>query len=255
MTLREAPRSGTGYPRLLTVGDSAIAVELGDGIDLETNRRVYQLSDALESMKEPAIVELVPTYRSLLIHYDPLRADYADVWGLVRHVLAQSFDDERSQRSVAPVFEIPVLYGGEGGPDLPTVASHATLSPEEVIRIHSSTTYRVYMLGFLPGFPYLGGMDARIACPRLSTPRLRVPAGSVGIAERQTGVYPLDSPGGWQLIGKTPVKLFEPGRNPPVAILPGSYIRFIPIERDEFSAIERRVLAGRYVLPRVEEER
>jgi KipI family sensor histidine kinase inhibitor len=146
------------------------------------------------------------------------------------------------------VFELPVAYWGEHGPDLATVAQHNGISEDEVIRIHSSTAYRVYMLGFSPGFPYLGGMDSRIACPRLKTPRTRVPAGSVGIAESQTGVYPNASPGGWQLIGRTPVRLFDPAQAPPSVLQPGHFVRFAAVPPDQFAAIEAQVAKGEYVI-------
>ena len=141
---------------------------------------------------------------------------------------------------------IPMAYGGEHGPDLGDVADHNGLSPQDVIDIHSGTGYRVFMLGFAPGFPYLGGMDERIACPRLQTPRVRVPAGSVGIAESQTGVYPNDSPGGWRIIGRTPVKLFDPNAEPPAAILPGSKVVFDPVSESEYQSIAGEVESGNY---------
>ena len=157
-------------------------------------------------------------------------ADFLD--GLVSVV------EESAEAATEPeIIELPVVYGGEDGPDLETVAEHAGLSTQEVIEIHSGTGYRVYMIGFAPGFPYLGGLDERIACPRLKTPRISVPAGSVGIAESQTGVYPNASPGGWQLIGRTAVKLFDPNVNAanasPSLITPGAEVRFVPVDAHE----------------------
>ena len=148
----------------------------------------------------------------------------------------------------SPVLEIPVLYGGEMGPDLPFVAEHAGLSEEEVIRIHSSTEYLIYMLGFTPGFTYLGGMSEKIATPRLKQPRVKIPAGSVGIAGTQTGVYPIDSPGGWQLIGRTPVKMYDPDRETPILPEAGQYIKFYPVTQEEYDAIRKEVDAGTFVL-------
>ena len=136
----------------------------------------------------------------------------------------------------AEAHQIPVAYGGEYGPDLETVAEHAGLTSEQVIEIHSGTDYHVFMLGFAPGFPYLGGMDPRIACPRLATPRTLVPAGAVGIAESQTGVYPNASPGGWQLIGRTPMALFDVKADPPAAMLPGTKVNFVAISHDEYES-------------------
>ncbi len=237
-------------PRILVSGDSGIVIEFGDAIDPEVNRRVYQFAAAVEAANLEGIIELVPTYRSVLVHYDSVATGFDDL----RRELLALMDNAAAasplgEPRTSTLFEIPVSYGGEDGPDLATVAGHAGLSPDEVVKLHTGTDYRVYMLGFLPGFPYLGGMDPQIACPRLETPRLKVPAGSVGIAESQTGVYPMDSPGGWQLIGRTPVPLFDPDSDPPVAILPGSIVRFVATERSEIAAIEAAISAGTYRLP------
>jgi KipI family sensor histidine kinase inhibitor len=142
------------------------------------------------------------------------------------------------------VIEVPTVYGGEFGPDLAFVASHSRLSEAEVVQIHSGTDYLVYMMGFSPGFPYLGGMSPRIATPRLKTPRTAIPAGSVGIAQEQTGVYPVESPGGWQLIGRTPARLFDAGRQPPVLVEAGDSIRFVPIVPRQFTEIEEGIRRG-----------
>jgi len=142
--------------------------------------------------------------------------------------------------------EIPTLYGGEYGPDIGAVAQHNGISEAEVISIHSGADYLVYMMGFLPGFPYLGGMSERIATPRLQTPRPSIPAGSVAIAERQTGIYPVESPGGWRIIGRTPVRLFDPGREPPVGIEPGDYLRFVPVDESGYADVQSRTRAGTY---------
>lgn len=243
----------TEYPRILPVGGSAAVVEFGDRIDPAINREVYRFAASLENAAPAALTELVPTYRSLLVHYDADRADYATMVQTLEESLKEgAYRESAVDRTRAQLFELPVRYGGDDGPDLPTVAERAGLSTAEVIRIHSDATYQVYMLGFLPGFPYLGGMDERIACPRLTTPRVRVPAGSVGIAESQTGVYPMDSPGGWRLIGRTPAPLFDPDADPPAAILPGSFIRFVPIEESEMARVERAIAEGEYALPESE---
>jgi KipI family sensor histidine kinase inhibitor len=144
------------------------------------------------------------------------------------------------------VTEIPVCYGGEYGPDLERIAAHAGLSTSEVIRIHSGRDYLIYMMGFLPGFCYLGGLDERIHTPRLSSPRLRIPAGSVGIGGSQTGIYPMDSPGGWQLMGMTPVKTYDPARETPILVEAGDYIRFVPVSEAEYFDIKAAVDAGTY---------
>lgn len=237
-------------PRILTAGDAGLVVEFGSVIDPDVNRRAYEFAAALEAADLDGITELVPTYRSVLVHYDNLAVGHDELRAALEAILRQGTAPSANDQPRAPsLFEIPVAYGGEDGPDLQAVAGHAGLSPDEVVAIHSGRDYRVYMLGFLPGFPYLGGMDERIACPRLKTPRLRVPAGSVGIAESQTGVYPMDSPGGWQLIGRTPAPLFEPAAQPPVAIVPGSFVRFVPTEPAKIAAIEKEIEEGSYRLP------
>ena len=229
------------YPRILPANDSSILIEFGDSIDYSINAQVYALQSEIErSDLFDAVIETIPSYRSLLVEYDIATLDYADmrdkVSALVDRtvVMETKISDQESE-----LHQIPVAYGGEFGPDLETVAEHAKLDVDEVIAIHSGTDYHVFMLGFAPGFPYLGGMDERIACPRLSTPRTRVPAGSVGIAESQTGVYPNESPGGWQLIGRTPIALFDVDANPPAAMLPGTQVNFVPISHEEYEARAR----------------
>lgn len=235
----------TDWPRVLPIGDQALVVEFGDEISPEINDRVYKFAAAVESAAGNRVVELVPTYRSVLVQYDAVAATYDEMVKLVEPLLGDMTGDAGSA-ATRTVYEIPVSYGGEHGPDLETVAEHAGLARERVVEIHSGTAYRVFMLGFAPGFPYLGGMDESIACPRLKTPRTRVPAGSVGIAESQTGVYPNESPGGWQLIGRTPLKLFDPASDPPAVVQPGSFVRFVPIDADEFERIRDAVESGEY---------
>ncbi len=217
-------------PRCCPLGDSALLVEFGQEIDLQTNRRVHALAAHLQLSRLEGIGEIVPTYASLLIHYDPLLLSYGQVLGWVREQI------DASTAGFAPVprlVEIPTWYGGAHGPDLPVVARHTGLSEEAVIRIHSQAEYQVYMMGFTPGFPYLGGMDPKISAPRLETPRTRVPAGSVGIAGKQTGIYSIESPGGWQLIGWTPLALFDPAHEPPCLLAPGDRLRFVPVREKE----------------------
>ncbi|RLC77330.1 MAG: allophanate hydrolase [Chloroflexi bacterium] len=218
-------------PRFLPAGDMALVVELGDEISEEVNRQVHSLAYVLESASFPGLGEIVPTYRSLLVHYDPLRLSFNEVKDLVLEALRRC---EEAPPPEPRVVEIPVVYGGEFGPDIEFVAKHNGLSVEEVIRLHSNATYTVYMIGFVPGFTYLGGLPKRLATPRLPTPRTLVPAGSVGIAGEQTGIYPIDIPGGWRLIGRTPLKLFDPHREPPVLLKPGDKVRFVPITEEEF---------------------
>jgi len=219
------------WPRYLPAGDAALVVEFGDRIDEAINRRVHLLAHVLAQDPVPGLGEAVPTYRSLLVHYDPLQLGYGDVARLVKDRLQEMEDVRLPQPRLV---EVPTLYGGEFGPDIAFVARHNGISVEEVIRIHSGVDYPVYMLGFTPGFPYLGGVAAAIAAPRLQTPRPRVPAGSVGIAGQQTGIYPIESPGGWRIIGRTPLALFDPYRDPPALLAAGDRVRFLPISEAEY---------------------
>lgn len=246
MTQIPAP-TNSETPNIVAVGDQAVNIEFGAEISDIVSDRVYALADALSSLAPLWLRELVPTYRSLLVHYDTFNFDFNAVHAELSELVSKEATviSGAAGRS-ALVYELPTVYGGEHGPDIESVAEHAGITTSEVVKIHSSQAYRVYMIGFSPGFPYLGGMDTRIATPRLSTPRTRVPAGSVGIAESQTGVYPTASPGGWQLIGRTPVRLFDPARNPPSVLQPGHFVRFVPVESEQFSEIERNVASGTY---------
>lgn len=201
-------------------------VELGNAIEIALNRQVRALELAVEQARVKGVLEAVPTYRSLAIYYDPLTIDRETLRqqvGLLYNALGDQGD--RTPKEV----EIPTVYGGEYGPDLEFVARHSGLLSEEVVQLHSEPLYHVYMLGFMAGFPYLGDLAERLAVPRLSTPRLKVPAGSVGIGGRQTGIYPVESPGGWRIIGRTSLHLFDPSSEAPTPILPGDKVRFVPI--------------------------
>lgn len=229
--------------KYLTAGDSAIVVEFGNDISEQTSTAVRGMYFAVENAKLPGILAMNPTYRSLLVQYDPLQCSYSAMLGSLQK-LEQNL---KNMELPSPnIFEIPTLYGENVGPDLDFVCKHSGLSKKEVIRIHSGRDYLVYMLGFTPGFSYLGGMDEAIATPRLKTPRTKIPGGSVGIAGSQTGIYSIDSPGGWQLIGKTPIRLYDPERTPPILHHAGDYIRFVPIDRAEFDRIEKAVNDGTY---------
>jgi KipI family sensor histidine kinase inhibitor len=217
-------------PRFLLAGDAALVVQFGNVIDLETNRRVHALARALVDNPFPGLGEAVPSYRSLLVHYDPLQVSHPEVELAVSEALRGCEDAERPEPHL---IEIPTIYGGEHGPDLEFVAERSGLTASDVVNLHSGATYTVYMLGFTPGFPYLGGLPEPLATPRLASPRQRVPAGSVGIAGAQTGVYPLATPGGWRLIGWTPMVLFDPGRTPPALLQPGDQVCFVPVSVEE----------------------
>ncbi len=217
------------HPRLVPAGDSAILIELGSEIDPDINTQVFALANSIEAAEIAAVVELIPTYRSLLVSYDPIISKYDEMRDRLGSFVTE-LDAIVEAAGESRIVELPVVYGGEDGPDLESVAEHAGVSVQEVIDIHSGVDYRVYMIGFAPGFPYLGGLDQRIATPRLKTPRISVPAGSVGIAESQTGVYPNASPGGWQLIGRTASKLFDVTKSSPSLITPGSKVRFVPVQ-------------------------
>lgn len=211
------------------LGDSALLVQLGDKIDSAINQRVHALNALLQTNSIAGIVETVPAYCTLLIHYDPLILTFDQVTYWVRDEMTQLADSfHRTPRRL----EVPIRYGGASGLDLETVAAAKNISIADVIRIHSEREYTVYMMGFTPGFPYLGTLDERLSMPRMESPRALVKAGSVAIAGSQTGIYPLDSPGGWHLIGWTPLKLFDPTRESPFLFAPGDVIKFIPLEDD-----------------------
>ncbi|MCU0248661.1 MAG: 5-oxoprolinase subunit PxpB [Vicinamibacterales bacterium] len=220
-----------------------MAVEFGDGIDVRINARVRLLQQALRAGAHAGIVEMVPTYRSLMVHYDPMvlaREALADV------IMTTAGRLPEQVREAARTVEIPVKYGGEAGPDLADVAAAAGVDEQAVAELHAGGEYVVFMLGFMPGFPYLGGLPPGLAMPRLASPRAVVPAGSVGIAGAQTGIYPTESPGGWRIIGRTPVCLFDPLRSPPALLEAGDHVRFVPVGQTDYDAIAREVQAGTY---------
>ena len=222
-----------------------MVVEIGDSIDAETNRRVRNLMLSIEEANLPEVFDLVPTYRSLLVYYDPLAPSAQELQSRIE-ALEESLDEQEALENPR-IVHVPTLYGGEYGSDLEFVAEHAGLSTDEVVSIHSGTEYLVYMMGFSPGFPYLGGLSERLNTPRFETPRTEIPAGSVGIAENQTGLYPVASPGGWRLIGRTPLKMFDPNIEPPSLLSVGDYVRFVPIGTEkEYLEIREQVERGEY---------
>ena len=208
--------------RISMVGDSAIRVDFGALIDPQVSIRVLALAAAVRETGPDGVRDIVPSYSAATIYIDPLLADVDGLWKLLERLAAEPVSRQTSSRDVL----VPVHYGGSDGPDLEAVASFANCSVDQVIHLHTAPRYRVYMVGFLPGFPYLGPVDSRIAIPRLANPRLAVPAGSVGIAGVQTGIYPTVAPGGWCLIGRTSVKAFDQDRDPPSLFRPGDFVRF-----------------------------
>lgn len=229
--------------RYLPAGDKVIVVEFGNEISQEINNKVMALYHVINSHHIKGIEELVPTYRSLMVQYNPSQVVYKELIDLLKE-LSENMRVEKlpNQR----IIEVPVIYGQEFGPDIEFVASHNNMSVNEVIQIHTSNDYPIYMLGFTPGFPYLGRMSDKIETPRLKTPRNKIPAGSVGIAGKQTGIYPIESPGGWQLIGITPIKLYDPYREPPILMQAGDFIRFVSVGLEEYRRIERQVAENTY---------
>ncbi|EHM10212.1 TIGR00370 family protein [Thermanaerovibrio velox DSM 12556] len=231
-------------PKISALGEGAVLLELGDKIDRDVNLRLHRFKKMLSQERTTGIKECIVAYSSMAVYFDPITVDHQKVILKLRRLLASDLDASPKPQDLVL---IPVAYGGSMGPDLGNVASHAGISEEEVIRRHSSRDYHCYMLGFTPGFPYLGGMDESIAAPRLSTPRKAIPAGSVGIAGSQTGIYPIESPGGWQLIGRTPLALFDPSKEEdPTLIKAGDLVRFVPIREDEFQDIAERWRKGTY---------
>ncbi|TCP23742.1 inhibitor of KinA [Scopulibacillus darangshiensis] len=228
------------------MGDSAIMITFGNEIKYDTHKKIKAFMDSLENDPFVGLIECVPAFINLTIFYDPLvvynlykkrnktesMSPYKVVSSIIKKRLQQI---DSNQELIHRTVSIPVCYGGEFGPDLEYVARHNNLTTDEVIYIHSNGEYLAYMIGFAPGFPFLGGLSEKIATPRRPSPRTAIPAGSVGIAGAQTGVYPISTPGGWQLIGATPMKLFLPNDNPPSLLQAGDIVTFSPISQDEYN--------------------
>lgn len=228
---------------ILTAGDSSLLIQFGNEISPEINQRIKATVQLMREQHIEGVLDVIPAFCSLLINYDPRVISYSEITKRMRKLLKV---ETKAGYEKKKVFEIPVCYGGKYGPDLAYIAEHAGMTEEEVIALHSSKDYLIYMLGFLPGFCYLGGLDERLHTPRLATPRIKIDAGSVGIGGSQTGIYPMDSPGGWQLMGMTPVKTYDPEREVPILVEAGDYIRFVPVDEEEYLRIKELVERGEY---------
>jgi KipI family sensor histidine kinase inhibitor len=208
-------------------GEDGIRVLFGNVIDLAVHEKVRRFYFLIRSLQRPDIIDVIPSFRSCLIHFDLRRITYERLSALIREAAQQTLSDSALPDPVT--HDIPVSYGGKDGLDLAFVSSHTGLSEEEVVALHTGVEYTVFAVGFVPGFPYLGTLDARLHAPRLETPRIRIPAGSVGIAQLQTGIYPFASPAGWQIIGRTDAPLFNPGKEPYSLLQIGDKVKFIQI--------------------------
>jgi len=231
--------------RFLPAGDSAVIVEFGDRIDRLLSERVLRLSALVRAAKLPGVIETVPTFRSLMVHYDPLATDSAGLTAALENLL----DSGRSEAKPVTLWRIPACYAASHAPDLAEVAQRTGLGMEEIVGLHSNTRFHIYMLGFVPGFPYMGDLPEAMVLPRRADPRVRVPPGSIAIATNMTAIYPLESPGGWHLIGATPIRLFDPRRSRPALLSAGDAVRFEPISVREFDAIRAAVAADTYQVP------
>jgi inhibitor of KinA len=227
-------------PKFRPAGDRGLLVEYGSDIDPAVNQKVRSINMALQGERLDGIVEIVPAYCSILVIYDPAATD---IDTLQKALLILEKQPSELPVSTPAIVDIPVCYEGEYSPDMDAVVSRTGLTAQEVARIHSEPKYMIYMIGFTPGFPFLGGLPKSLHVPRLDTPRRTVPAGSVGIANNQTGIYPLASPGGWRLIGRTPLRLFTPERTNPIPYQPGDRICFRPISPLDFHRLSTEAAA------------
>jgi KipI family sensor histidine kinase inhibitor len=231
--------------RFLLSGDTAVTVEFGDRIDRALSEAVLRLNAFVRAANLPGVVETVPTFRSLAVHYDPLATDSGDLIPAIEKLI----DGGRGDRKQSNLWRVPACYETSHAPDLADVARRTGLSTDEIVRLHSGTRFYIYMLGFVPGYPYMGDLPEAIVLPRRNDPRTRVPAGSIAIAAGMTAVYPVESPGGWHLIGATPIRLFDPRCPRPALFNPGDTVRFEPISGREFDAIRAAVAADTYHVP------
>ena len=231
--------------RFLAAGDTAVIVEFGERIDRLVSDRVLRLSTLVRAANLPGVIETVPTFRSLMVHYDPLATDGASLTVVIENLL----DSGRGEAQPVKLWRIPACYAASHAPDLAEVAQRTGLSTAEVVGLHSSARFHIYMIGFVPGYPYMGDLPAPLVLPRRADPRVRVPAGSIAIATNMTAIYPLESPGGWHLIGATPIRLFDLRRPRPALLSPGDAVRFEPIAVSEFDSIRAAIAADAYQVP------
>jgi KipI family sensor histidine kinase inhibitor len=220
-------------PVVRALGDAALLFEFGEVIDAGVNARVLAAWRAILALRLPGVLDVVPAYASLAVHFDPARVEPGSLASLVCDACRSPVEQDETR----PVVSVPVCYEAAFAPDMDEVCAHTGLSMEEVVARHTAVVYRVFFLGFTPGFPYLGGLDPRLAVPRRDTPRTRIEPGSVAIGGAQTGVYPGASPGGWHIIGRTPIRLFDHGRTPACLLAPGDRLRFVPVSADGFSRL------------------
>jgi inhibitor of KinA len=244
MTSCPAPADAAAPVQLLPLGDSAVVLQFGEAISPDTQRRIQAVAAHLQAQPFAGMVELVPAFTTLTVYYQPWlinQAGHLDAYAHVARQLQELLPQvpPATELPALPLVEVPVCYGGAFGPDLELVAQHTGLAAAEVVALHASPEYLVYMIGFAPGFPYLGGLDARLATPRREQPRPQVPAGSVGIGGPQTGIYSLPTPGGWQLIGRTPLRLFTPVAESPSLLRAGQRLRFVPISEREYAQLQQ----------------
>ncbi|TMS59256.1 5-oxoprolinase subunit PxpB [Imbroritus primus] len=231
--------------RFLSAGDTAIVVEFGDRIDRTLSDRVLQLGARVRAVEVPGVVETVPTYRSLMVHYDPLVTDSATLSEQITALL----DDNAASTGAGRLWRVPACYEPTHAPDIAEVAETKGLTVDEVIRLHTETQFHIYMIGFVPGYPYMGDLPEQLVLPRRADPRIRVPAGSIAIASTMTAIYPLESPGGWHLIGTTPIRLFDAAQPRPALFSPGDKVRFEPVTAAQFDDIRAATQAGTYQVP------
>lgn len=229
--------------RFLSCGDTAFSMELGEGIDRDTNARVIALYKKARDDGISGIVAMSPTFRSLLVQFDPDMVHPKDL----EQKFLSLLDGLDSTSAPGRHWRLPMCYDGEFGPDLADVARQTGLSTGEIRRLHAGQDFFIYMMGFLPGYAYMGDLPEPIRVPRRQTPRTRLPRGSVAIAGELTSAYPLESPGGWNLIGRTPVPLFDPAREVPVLLAPGDLVTFEPVSEKDFASLERDIASGAYV--------